>query len=137
MANLLNFMKGLNSIGMAKGVLAIFDNDTAGVGSLRELSKILGIKAVKLPDMAEFDTFPTVGLWRRRKRRHHRGGAAAIECYLKLPDNCRIRWSNFDAKVGEYHGSIDQTSAEKSAQRRFPQDDCRRRISLREDDESP
>ncbi|MBY3205046.1 HEPN/Toprim-associated domain-containing protein [Rhizobium laguerreae] len=114
--NLLNFMKGLNSIGMAVGVLAIFDNDTAGLGSLRELAKIPDIKAVKLPDMAEFEAFPTIGPG-GEQRADINGRAAAIECYLELPENCRIRWNNFDAKVGEYHGTIDQTSAEKSAQR--------------------
>lgn len=114
--NLLNFMKGLNSIGVAGGILAIFDNDTAGVGSLRELSKIPSIKAVKLPDMAEFRAFPTVGPGGEQCADIN-GRAAAIECYLKLPDDCRVRWSNFDARAGEYQGAIDQTSAEKSAQR--------------------
>ena len=114
--NLLNFMKGLNSIGMAKGVLAIFDNDAAGVGSLKELSKLPDICAVKLPDLDDFRSFPTIG-----PNGEHladiNGRAAAIECYLKLPPNCRIRWANFDAKAGEYHGTIDQKDAEKSSQR--------------------
>ncbi|WP_092734552.1 HEPN/Toprim-associated domain-containing protein [Agrobacterium fabrum] len=114
--NLLNFMKGLNSIGVAGGILAIFDNDTAGVGSLRELSKIPGIKAVKLPDLAEFRAFPTVGPGGEQCADIN-GRAAAIECYLKLPDDSRVRWSSFDARAGEYQGAIDQTSAEKSAQR--------------------
>lgn len=114
--NLLNFMKGLNSIGLARGIIAIFDNDTAGVGSLRELSKIPGITAVKLPDLAEFRAFPTIGPGGEQCADIN-GRAAAIECYLKLPDDCRVRWTNFDARAGEYQGAIDQTSAEKSAQR--------------------
>ncbi len=114
--NLLNFMKGLNSIGMTKGVLAIFDNDTAGVGSLKVLSKLPDVKAIKLPDLDELRSFPTIG-----PNGEHladiNGRAAAIECYLKLPPECRIRWTNYDPKVGEYHGAIDQREPEKSRQR--------------------
>lgn len=114
--NLLNFMKGLNSIGMTDRVLAVFDNDAAGVGSLKELSKFPGINAVKLPDLDEFRNFPSIG-----PNGEHladiNGRAAAIECYLKLPPDCRIRWMNYDPKAGEYHGVIDQKEAEKSRQR--------------------
>jgi len=38
--NLMNFMRGLRSIGKADGVLAIFDNDTVGVASLAQLEKL-------------------------------------------------------------------------------------------------
>jgi len=114
--NLLNFIKGLNSIRMTKGVLAIFDNDTAGVGSLKVLSKLPDVKAIKLPDLDELRSFPTIG-----PNGEHladiNGRAAAIECYLKLPPDCRIRWTNYDPKAGEYHGAIDQREAEKSRQR--------------------
>lgn len=114
--NLVNFMKGLHSIGKSSGVLAIFDNDTAGIGSLKELSRIPEVKAVKLPDIKEFKKFPTIG-----PNGEHladiNGRAAAIECYLDLPPGCRIRWNNYDPRMGDYHGAIDQKNAEKSRQR--------------------
>lgn len=114
--NLLNFMKGLDSIGMTGGVLAIFDNDAAGVGSLTELAKLRNVKAVRLPDLAEFKQFPTIG-----PNGEHladiNGRAAAIECYLKLPEGCRIRWNNYDRRAGDYQGVIDQRDSEKSRQR--------------------
>lgn len=113
--NLMNFMRGLRSIGVAEGVLAIFDNDAVGVASLAQLGKLSGIKAIKLPDMEDFENFPTIG-----PNGEHladiNGKAAAIECYLKLPPNCRIRWSNYEPKAQAYQGSIDQTSKEKSVQ---------------------
>lgn len=114
--NLLNFMKGLNSIQKTDGVLAIFDNDAAGVGSLTALSRLPNVNAVKLPDLEEFRSFPTIG-----PNGEHpadiNGRAAAIECYLKLPENCRIRWTNFDEKAREYQGAIDQSGSEKGRQR--------------------
>jgi len=112
---LMNFMRGLRSIGKADGVLAIFDNDTVGVASLAQLEELSGINAIKLPDLEEFRSFPTIG-----PNGEHladiNGKAAAIECYLKLPQRCRIRWSNYEKRAGAYQGSIDQTSGEKSAQ---------------------
>lgn len=114
--NLLNFMKGLDSIGMTGGVLAIFDNDAAGVGSLKELARHPNVRAVKLPDLEEFRSFPTIGPSGEHLADIN-GRAAAIECYLALPEGCRIRWNNFDHKAGEYQGAIDQRDSEKSRHR--------------------
>lgn len=113
--NLMNFMRGLRSIGKASGVLAIFDNDTVGVASLAQLEKLSDINAIKLPDLEEFKNFPTIGPSGEHLADIN-GKAAAIECYLKLPQHCRIRWSNYDKNAGAYQGSIDQTSNDKNAQ---------------------
>lgn len=113
--NLMNFMRGLRSIGKADGVLAIFDNDTVGVASLAQLQKLSGIHAIKLPDLEEFKSFPTIGPSGPHLADIN-GKAAAIECYLKLPHNCRIRWSNYEQRAGSYQGTIDQTATEKSEQ---------------------
>lgn len=113
--NLMNFMRGLRSIGKADGVLAIFDNDTVGVASLAQLEKLSGINAIKLPDLEEFRSFPTIGP-SGEHRADINGKAAALECYLKLPQRCRIRWTNYEQRAGSYQGSIDQTSGEKNAQ---------------------
>lgn len=113
--NLMNFMRGLRSIGKADGVLAIFDNDTVGVASLAQLEKLSGINAIKLPDLEEFRSFPTIGPSGEHLADIN-GKAAAIECYLKLPQRCRIRWSNYEQRAEAYQGSIDQTSGEKNAQ---------------------
>ena len=113
--NLMNFMRGLRSIGKADGVLAIFDNDTVGVLSLAQLKQLGGVNAIKLPDLEEFKSFPTIGPSGEHLTDIN-GKAAAIECYLKLPPRCRIRWTNYEPRAGAYQGSIDQTSGEKSAQ---------------------
>ncbi|WP_378943259.1 HEPN/Toprim-associated domain-containing protein [Paracoccus sp. R86501] len=113
--NLMNFMTGLRSIGKADGVLAIFDNDTVGVLSLAALKKLGGINAIKLPDLEEFKSFPTIGPSGEHLADIN-GKAAAIECYLKLPPDCRIRWTNYEQRAGTYQGSIDQTPKGKSAQ---------------------
>lgn len=113
--NLMNFMRGLRSIGMADSVLAIFDNDTVGVASLAQLEKLSGINAIKLPDLEEFKSFPTIGP-SGEHRADINGKAAALECYLKLPQPCRIRWTNYEQRAGSYQGSIDQTAGEKYAQ---------------------
>lgn len=114
--NLQNFMRGLSRIQKTDGVLAIFDNDAAGVGSLAALSKLHDVNAVKLPDLEEFRSFPTIGPTGEHSADIN-GRAAAIECYLKLAEGCRIRWTNFDDKAGEYQGAIDQRGSEKSRQR--------------------
>jgi hypothetical protein len=113
--NLMNFMKGLRSIEKAHGVLAIFDNDTVGVASLEQLEILSGINAIKLPDLEEFRNFPTIGPSGEHLADIN-GKAAAIECYLKLPHGCRIRWSNYEQRAGAYQGSIDQSSSDKNAQ---------------------
>lgn len=114
--SLVNFMKGLSSIGRSGSVLAIFDNDAAGVGALQTLEKYKDVNAIKLPDLEEFRRFPAIGPGGEQVADIN-GRAAAIECYLELPLDCRIRWTNYDPKIGEYQGSIDQKDADKSAQR--------------------
>lgn len=113
--NLMNFMRGLRSIGKADSVLAIFDNDTVGVASLAQLEKLSGINAIKLPDLEEFRSFPTVGPSGEHPADIN-GKAAALECYLKLPPRCRIRWTNYEQRARSYQGSIDQTSSQKKDQ---------------------
>ena len=110
-----NFMMGLKSIGKSDGVIAIFDNDIAGISSLNKLSKIGGINAIKLPDLDEFKCFPTIGPDGEHLADIN-GRAAAIECYLELPPNCRIRWNNYDRNAGAYQGAIDQTQTQKTTQ---------------------
>ena len=108
-------MMGLKSIGKSDGVIAIFDNDIAGISSLNKLSKIGGINAIKLPDLDEFKCFPTIGPDGEHLADIN-GRAAAIECYLELPPNCRIRWNNYDRNAGAYQGAIDQTQTQKTTQ---------------------
>lgn len=115
--NLVNFMKGLHKLGRHQGVVAVFDNDAAGVGALRKLATLPEVIAVKLPDLPEFEDFLTIGPG-GEVRTDINGRAAAIECYLKLPPNCRVRWTNFEASADTYHGVIDQPDREKDRQRK-------------------
>lgn len=106
--NLLNFVKGLISIGVQNNVIVLFDNDAEGICSYnkcREMNIPHNMRVLKLPDLPQFNEFNTVG----PTGNHYvniNGKAAAIECYLDLGDEAVIRWTNFNATQNTYHGAL-------------------------------
>jgi hypothetical protein len=106
--NLLRFVQGLISISVLNNVIVIFDNDAEGVSNYRrcmDLNVPENMRVLKLPDLAAFERFRTVGP-NGEHTANINGQAAAIECYLQLPPDACVRWSNFVSPVDAYQGAL-------------------------------
>ncbi|MFO1018397.1 MAG: HEPN/Toprim-associated domain-containing protein [Hyphomonadaceae bacterium] len=112
--NVVRFVQGLISIGILNRVIVLFDNDAEGVASLRRCQAMNlpdNMRVLKLPNLAEFSAFPTLGpsgstIADINER------AASIECYLDLGGKADVRWTNFNAETQQYQGSlVDKRSA--------------------------
>ncbi|WP_434340636.1 HEPN/Toprim-associated domain-containing protein [Motilimonas cestriensis] len=106
--NLFNFVKGLGSINIQNDVLVIFDNDVEGVQAMNrclELELPRNMRIMKLPDLDEFNSFPTIGPNSEAKSNIN-SKAAAIECYLDIGRDAKIRWTNYREDTQCYHGSL-------------------------------
>ena len=106
--NLYNFTKGLIGISVQNNVIILYDNDAEGVSSFNRTVKLNvpdNMRILKLPDLAEFRDFETVG-----PSGAHRAGingrAAAIECYLDVGPAATVRWNNYHKELGAYHGEL-------------------------------
>jgi hypothetical protein len=110
--DLRKFVEGLNAIGVQNRALAIFDNDSAGVGEMADLSKNLlpNLKVAKLPDLEVFRMFPTIGPSGETILDDINGRACGIESYLDLLPDDRIRWGNPARKGGTKQGAFDRKS---------------------------
>jgi hypothetical protein len=106
--NVYRFIQGLISIRVLNSVIVIYDNDAEGCANYDrtlELNVPSNMAVLKLPDRAEFAHFPTKGP-EGDGEADINGRAAAIECFLDLPPEASIRWSNYNAKVGVYQGEL-------------------------------
>lgn len=104
-------------------IVALFDNDTAGINELAKVPKDLpeNICVMRLPDISLAKKYPTIGPGGLKKMNINKL-ACGIELYLgseiliKDNDYYPIRWSNYDSNSGKYHGSLD---AKNEVQKRF------------------
>lgn len=106
--NLFRFIQGLISIHVLNSVIVIYDNDAEGLASYeRTLSLNVpdNMAVLKLPDRPEFARFPTQGP-NGDGEADIIGRAAAIECFLDLPSDARVRWSNYVSKIDAYQGEL-------------------------------
>ncbi len=106
--NLFNFVKGLRSINIKNDVVVVFDNDAEGVLVLNRCKNTglpRNLKVVKLPDLEEFKSFPTIGP-SNQELSDINGKAASIECYLDLDESAMVRWTNYREKLSCYHGAL-------------------------------
>jgi len=95
-------------------IIALFDNDTAGISELSKIPKDLpeNIKVMKLPDIHLAKKYPTIGPG-GLKIMNINTLACGIELYLGSEilthnnDYYPIRWSNFDNYTSQYHGAIE------------------------------
>lgn len=117
---LVKFIKAFATSGMYVRMIAVFDNDAAGVAAAakaRALSLPSRIQILTLPDTDIAREYPTIG----PQGEHNvdiNGRAASIELYLgrhNLLDrnHCLIpvRWSGYLAAVGQYQGAIENKGA--------------------------
>ena len=106
--NVFRFVQGLISIHVLNNVLIVYDNDTEGRTNLERtiaLNLPANMKALKLPDLKALERFRTVGPSGEHKANIN-GRAAAIECYLDLPDDAYVRWTAYNAKADAYQGEL-------------------------------
>lgn len=106
--NVFRFVQGLISIRVLNNVIIVYDNDAEGVANLdrtQRLSLPPNMVALKLPDLKDFERFVTIGP-NGRSEADINGGAAAIECYLDLPQDACVRWSSFNSKINAYQGEL-------------------------------
>jgi HEPN/Toprim N-terminal domain 1 len=106
--SLVNFVKGLISIGIRNSVVIVFDNDAEGVLNWRKCQGFNvppNMRIVKLPDVDTFGSFNTIGTSGEHPANIN-GCGAAIECYLDLGKNPIVRWSNFIEALGSYQGAL-------------------------------
>jgi hypothetical protein len=106
--NLINFTKGLISIGIQNNVIVIFDNDSQGTVSFNNCQRFntpSNMRIIKLPDLKEFESFNSVGP-NGEHQANINGTGAAIECYLDTGENPIVRWNNFEPLLQTYQGEL-------------------------------
>ena len=112
--NLVNFCKGLSTIGIQNKILVIVDNDTAGRDAFQRIMALplpSNMRAAVLPRLSEFTSFRTMGPTGEALEDVN-GRAVAIECFLDLhfgrEEPPAIRWTSYDPAAGQYQGELIQ-----------------------------
>lgn len=111
--NLVKFAEGLVRIDVQNQVLFLLDNDAEGVEAflkLQQLNLPANMRAMRLPDLEEFKSFPSRGP-EGVSDCDINGRAAAIECYLDLNlemyPPARVTWTNYKKDLDAWHGALD------------------------------
>lgn len=95
-------------------IIALFDNDTAGLKEMKKLTSKtvpLNIKILKYPDITIAKKYPTVGPTGKKKMNVN-GLACSIEMYFGVDVLTRnnelipIQWKGFEEKEKKYQGEI-------------------------------
>jgi HEPN/Toprim N-terminal domain 1 len=106
--NIFRFVQGLIAISVLNNVLVVYDNDAEGAANFRrchELKLPSNLKILKLPDLTVFERVRTIGP-NGTHEADINGQAAAIECYLNLDPDARVRWTSFNSKLDVYQGEL-------------------------------
>jgi hypothetical protein len=100
----------------ASGIIAIFDNDTAGVAAMSNLATISlpdHVRIMTLPENALARAYPTLGP-QGVSTMDINGMACGIEMYLgsdALADRqgqlLPVRWTGYHQKLGRYQGAVE------------------------------
>ena len=113
-SELAKFCKGLYKIGIQNNVLAIFDNDVAGLEAFEQIPKSLqkakNLLVIQLPDLDEMKKMKTIGPSGERTEDVNKK-AVAIECFLDFSSvnfEPRVRWFSYNKKFDSYQGAIEQ-----------------------------
>ncbi|MGB4415291.1 MAG: hypothetical protein WBI53_10465 [Paludibacter sp.] len=97
-------------------IIALFDNDTAGIKEMKKLDSVKlpdNIKVLKLPDTKLAKSYPTVGPTGFKKMNIN-GLACGIEMYLgidvltKEDKLIHIQWKGYDEKEKKYQGDLSE-----------------------------
>ncbi|RXT36379.1 hypothetical protein [Bradyrhizobium betae] len=115
--NLFKFVQGLISISVQNNVIVLFNNDTGGQFNFdrcRQLNVPANMQILKLPDLEEFRSFPTIGPGRSQLLDIN-GKAAALEYYLQLDEGACARWTSYNSALKAYQGALMNRDAYKNA----------------------
>jgi hypothetical protein len=109
--NMVNFYHGLCKVEPAANVIMIFDNDAAGISSMRKCVSGSGkIKLLKLPDLPDFESVKCIGP-SGQTIENINGKAVSIEMFLDLNYKREmgpmIRWSTYFDKIDRYQGALE------------------------------
>lgn len=110
-------VKMLAGSGILNRVIALFDNDTAGLEACNILSKVSmpdNIKVLRLPDIEIAKNYPTIGPTGLMNFDIN-GKACGIEMFLGtdiLKDKdmvfLPVIWGGYNAKISQYQGEVEQ-----------------------------
>jgi len=110
-------VKMLAGSGILNRVIALFDNDTAGLEACNILSKVSmpdNIKVLRLPDIEIAKSYPTIGPTGLMNFDIN-GKACGIEMFLGtdvLKDDkgvlLPVFWGGYNTKIRQYQGEVDQ-----------------------------
>jgi hypothetical protein len=111
--NLVKFAEGLVHIDVQNRIVFVLDNDAEGLAGLRKIEamhKPVNMRAITLPPLDAFKSFPARGP-EGVSDTDINERAAAIECYLDLNLAGRpgpvVVWSNYNKEVDRWHGALD------------------------------
>lgn len=110
--NLYNFCVGLCRINIQNNIIAIFDNDTAGLEKYHHsqtLKKPDSFVITKLPDCQEFSSICTLGP-QGSSMENINGRAVAIECFLdfnSVQNPPCVRWTSYNKSERQYQGELE------------------------------
>lgn len=119
--SLVKFAEGLAKIDVHNQVVFLFDNDGEGFDACQRIKKISfppNMRAIKLPELEQFRSFPTRGpLGAAHADINSR--AAAIECYLDLNNaggpSPQVVWTNYKRDLDIYHGALENKEVHTKA----------------------
>jgi len=108
-------VKSFAAAGISNIIIALFDNDTAGVAAFNNLRKTAlpkNIVPLLLPNLDIAKAYPTIGP-QGTTVDNVNGRACSIEMYLgenllrdAKGDLIPIKWSSLDSRINEYQGEI-------------------------------
>lgn len=107
-----NFCVGLCRINIQNNIIAIFDNDTAGLEKYHQsqsLQKPDSFVITKLPDCPEFSSICTLGP-QGSSMENINGRAVAIECFLdfgSVQKSPCVRWTSYNKNERQYQGELE------------------------------
>lgn len=111
---LTHYLKAFIASGIQNRVIALYDNDSAGLAELENLNGIRvpeNFRIMHLPDIAIADAYPTLGP-NGMERLNINGKACSIELYLgrdcleEQEGFIPVQWRGFIEKVQAYQGEV-------------------------------
>ena len=111
---LTHYLKAFIASGIQNRVIALFDNDSAGLAELVELKKINipnNFRIMHLPDIELANSYPTIGP-NGEEYLNINGRACSIELFLGkdvISENGKyipVHWKGYNDKTGTYQGEV-------------------------------
>ena len=112
---LARMVKILSGARLSNRMIALFDNDAAGIEALRNIATLRlphTVRLLALPDIASARNYPTLGPG-GQARMDVNGAAASIELYLGKDSLIGIdgalrpiRWTEWRQQIGRYQGAV-------------------------------